>query len=403
VSNPQAIAAVTATLQHLLSQEFNDGGTDVTVKPPDRARGTNTGQQLNVFLYHLEYSGAWRNRGIPGQSLPSEPGVPPLGLNLYYLLTAYGQSDDDLTGHQVLGRAMRLFHDHTVLGRQEIKDALANNDLGEQVERVRITHQPMSLEETSKMWTAFQTNYRLSTAYQVAVVLIESRLPGRTPLPVVTRQISVEPNLLPPFPTIILVEAEHKQPSARLGETLTVTGVHFEGTKPQARVQHRRWANPVELQFAAGPADGMGRFTLDSGVAPPANQKWLAGIYTVAIDVQGPKDSYRRVSNDATFSVAPTMTLPPNTVAIANGVATIAVGVSPPVLPDQRVALLLGDREVQPSARSDDGATLTFQVKDAATGNYFARLRVDGVDSLLVINRDTPAPKLDPTQIVRIQ
>jgi hypothetical protein len=34
------------------------------------------------------------------------------------------------------------------------------------------------------MWATFQTPYRLSTAYQASVVLMESNIPIRTPLPV---------------------------------------------------------------------------------------------------------------------------------------------------------------------------------------------------------------------------
>ena len=51
------------------------------------------------------------------------------------------------------------------------------SNLHEQIERVRITPQPLSLEEISKLWAAFQTNYRLSAAYQAAVILIESTAP----------------------------------------------------------------------------------------------------------------------------------------------------------------------------------------------------------------------------------
>ena len=48
----------------------------------------------------------------------------------------------------------------------------------EQIERVRITPQPLSVDELSKLWTAFQTHFRISAAYQVSVVLIESTRPN---------------------------------------------------------------------------------------------------------------------------------------------------------------------------------------------------------------------------------
>ena len=92
------------------------------------------------------------------------------------------------------------------------RGALAASDLAEQVELIKITPQPMSTEEASKLWTAFQTNYRPSAAYHVSVVLIEGAA-TRSPLPVLTRGkpdpvpsresgIISQPDLLPPFPTL---------------------------------------------------------------------------------------------------------------------------------------------------------------------------------------------------------
>jgi hypothetical protein len=400
VSNPQAIAAVTATLHHLLLQEFNEGGTAVTVQPPDRARGTNTGQQLNVFLYHIEFSGAWRNRGMPGQTLPSEPGVPPLGLNLYYLLTAYGRSDDDLTGHQVLGRAMRVLHDHPVLGRDEIKNALTGNDLGEQVERVRITHQPMSLEETSKIWTAFQTNYRLSTAYQAAVVLIDSQVPSRTPLPVIVRKIFVWPNLLPPFPALFEAVPPANQPSASLNDKVTLSGVHLDGTNPTVRIQHRRWTDPFDIAPEPGATDSELEFKIHGN--PP--EGWLAGTYTVAVSVQRPDEPFARVTNDVTLSLAPTITsIVPPTVQIVGGKATVGIHILPGALTEQHPKLLLGGREIALSTEANNGTNLGFTVVDAVPGEYFVRIRVDGVDTLLIIDRDTKTPHFDSDQKVVLQ
>jgi len=45
----------------------------------------------------------------------------------------------------------------------------------------------MSLEDVSKLWTTFQTQYRISAAYEVSVVIIESSRIVKTPLPVLTR------------------------------------------------------------------------------------------------------------------------------------------------------------------------------------------------------------------------
>ena len=189
MSNPLAIAAVTATLRNLLTQGVTTdpdlADATVTTQPPDKARdGNNNANQLNLFLYQTMLNAAWRNMDMPRQVKPGETGQPPLALDLHYLITAYGRNNDDVFSHHLLGRAMRILHDHPLLGEAEIKAALPDNDLHEQVERVRITPQPLSLEEMSKLWTTFQTQYRISVAYEVGVILVDSSRDASAPLPV---------------------------------------------------------------------------------------------------------------------------------------------------------------------------------------------------------------------------
>src|SRR6516225_3010750 len=107
MSNTFTIAAVTATLRHLLDQGLTTvlPGAKVTIRPPDKARENVTGNQINLFLYHTLPNAAWRNTG-----LPVTPSASPLALNLYYLLSAYGQDEDDSdpASHRLLGQAMRI-------------------------------------------------------------------------------------------------------------------------------------------------------------------------------------------------------------------------------------------------------------------------------------------------------
>ena len=135
MSNSLAIAATTLTLRALLEKEIplRDAGLPglkVTTLPPDLARknAADVGAQLNVFLYQTIANAAWRNQAAPTQTRPGEVGRPPLALNLHYLLTAYGDdTDDESISHRVLGGAMGVLHDHALLGRDEIRGALAEN------------------------------------------------------------------------------------------------------------------------------------------------------------------------------------------------------------------------------------------------------------------------------------
>lgn len=404
MSNPLAIAAVTATLRNLLTQGMTADlpGTSVTTQPLDKARDGNTGNQLNLFLYQTVPNAALRNMDMPRQVKPGETGWPPLALNLYYLVTAYGQNDDDTSSHHLLGRAMSILHDHPLLGSDEIKAALTDNDLHEQVERVRITPQPLSLDEMSKLWTAFQTQYRISAAYQVSVVLIESTRPAKTPLPVLTRGpgdqgATAQPDLTPPFPTLERVLPPNQQPSARLGDILTIQGHHLDGDSVIVRFVNPRLTAPIEI--APLPGGTAKEMTVQ---LPNDPTHWPAGFYTLAavISRAGEPD---RTTNELPFSLAPRiLTVAPNPAARdANGNVTLALTCSPEVQPAQRAALLLGDREILAQPHPAQTDTLTFVVKAAPAGEHYVRLRVDGVDSLLVDRTVTP-PVFDVTQKVTI-
>jgi len=106
MSNDRAIAAVTATLRNMLFQAVSGdadlAGTTVTTRPPDRARqdGT-TSNQINLFLYRTSIDAAWRNQDPPGIR-PGESGQPPLPLVLSYLMTAYGEDDDEVLADSAL-------------------------------------------------------------------------------------------------------------------------------------------------------------------------------------------------------------------------------------------------------------------------------------------------------------
>src|SRR6185312_5844642 len=232
LSNSFAIAAVTATLRNLLDQvkaplpidppgDSELADAHCTARPPDKARSSEDQNQLNLFLYQTVPNAAMRNLDMPGQTQPGETGMPPLAINLYYLLTAYGKNFDDVLSHRLLGRAMSILHDRALLMPGDIQIALTNNDAWRQIERIRITPHAMSTEEISKLWAVFQTPYRVSSAYEVSVVLIDSSLPTRTPLPVLTRGPVVYPDPTPPYPTLIELDfVPPLQPSARIGDSV---------------------------------------------------------------------------------------------------------------------------------------------------------------------------------------
>ena len=412
MSNPLAIAATTLTLQSiLLSGVLSDPDdtdltdTTVTILPPDKARGNNNANQLNLFLYQILPNGAWRNMNIPSQVAPGETGNPPLALTLHYLLTAFGKDNDTTLpyGHHLLGKAMSVLYDHALLGPEEIKAATAasfpDSDLDRQVERVRITLQPMSLEEISKLWTGLVTQYRLSVGYEVSVALIDSTQPKRAPLPVLMRGpkdrgVLSQASLIPPFPALSQIQFQNNQTEARLGEQLVLSGNNLDGNVVKVQFDHPLWAAPVLVAPDPGNTAQQVLVTI-----PNSPTTWPAGFYTITVVVQKPSETYFRNTNQLSFALAPRITVAPSNAPGPN--ITYTVTSSPEVWPDQNVSLLLNDQEVVADPHATQTATLTFQAQNLSASGYFVRLRIDGVDSLL-INKAVIPPQFDTSQQVTV-
>lgn len=419
MSNAQAIAAVTGTLAKMIksgmaSDYENDpemmgysppAVTDIiTTMPPDRARVARTDSQLNLFLYHVGPNAAWRNGDIAAQTRPGEVGPAPLALELYYLLTAYGDDDDDIAAQRLLGRAMRVIHDHPVLREAHIpagglgEPDLRASGLAQQVEHVRVVPHGMPMEELSRLWQTFQTQYRVSTAYRASVVLIESRRPVRARPPVLRRGgddrgVVVAPSLLgPEAPTLLEVAVPDGNPGARPGDALTFRVTDADGATVTATLRHALLGLEHTAALAPGAAPSLFTLTLPS-VATVA-----AGPCVVTLTVT------RAGRGPVTTNALPLLVLPRidsgPTAAGTGASRTVAVGFAPAAHPRQRVVLLLGDREVVAPGPSSETprASVTFAVPgDVPAGNYRVRLRVDGADSVHVDRTTTPPSFNAPT------
>jgi hypothetical protein len=408
MSNALAIAAVTTTLRAMLDTALAlaFGGVDVTTLPPDKAR-TTTHDQINIFLYNTSIDAALRNTPPP-TSKPGETGESSLPLRLQYLFIAYGQGDDDALGHRLLGEVMSVLHDHPLLSRDEIRDAtsgpLPDSDLHTQVERVRITPMSLNLEEMSKLWMTFQTQFRISAAYEISVVLIDSKRPTLAALPVLGRGsqddagVEAAANVESPFPSLSSVESP--DPAALLpGETLTLRGANLSGTNVSVRIKHQL----MDADRVLAPLPGA-TATEVRVVVPNEPANLPAGIYTVAVEVvtteaAHPGVTFTRTTNRLAFARAPVITSAMPATFARNGAGHVSIPAltcNPQVQPGQRASLLLGGREIHAQPFTTATATLDFEfdnptpAESPAAVESFARLRVDGVDSLLMDRTVTP-------------
>jgi hypothetical protein len=395
LSNDRAIAAVTATLRNMLFQAVSGdadlAGTTVTTRPPDRARQSGvTSNQINLFLYRTSIDAAWRNQALPG-TRPGETSQPPLPLVLSYLMTAYGEDDDEVLAHRLLGVGMRVLNDQPLLSPAAIAAALSGSGLETQPDRVRITPHPIPMDEISRLWATFSTGYRISASYDAAVVLIDNTQPVVAPLPVLARSAEDQGPLVGAqvAPFVRLAAPPAGQPGARPGDTVTLTGARLSGVA-QVQLSAGALGGPQLLPATAGPA---GAIT----VQLPADAPLPAGIVAVAAVLTSPGGD-TLTSNAVPLTLVPVITGGPLRGKLAGASVTIEVPCSPPVVALQTVALVVGDQVVTgtPAAAGTPPRTsVSFTLAGFTAGAYVVRLRVDGQDSLPVVAGQTV---YDPAQ-----
>jgi len=391
MSAPTALATVTATLHHLLSGVGS--GVLVTTQSPSVARTDNTGDQINIFLYAIHYNPAFRNAPMPSEIRTGETSFPPMPLILKYLITTYGAEDDDISGQTILGQVMSLMHDHPLLGRSDIEGITPDSDLQNQIEKVRITPDHISLDDMSKLWSSFQSaDYRLSTGYELSVVLIESDRASSAPLPVLKRgEEDRGANVLSsPAPSLNGLRFVNQKPSAELGDTVTLLGKQLSDVNTLVRLQHPELNSSIDIQPEVPINESemvlqIPAFSDDAELG----SKWPAGFYSLSLVTKAPGVP-AVVSNAVSMPLSPSIeSIDPRVAPAGNIVFTIEC--LPQIRNGQKVCLLFGeliipsDTVITP-ADPISRTILSFTVNNAQSKAtpYVLRLRVDGVDSIPV-------------------
>jgi hypothetical protein len=137
--------------------------------------------------------------------------------------------------------------------------------------------------------------------------------------------------------------------------------------------------------------------TVDLPDPAAASTTWPAGFYGVSVVVTTGADE--RTTNELPLSLAPTI----DSISAARVASDVTVSVefTPELQPRQRAALLLGSSEFPITGVTPPTGSADVLVGDVPAGEPFVRLRIEGVDSLLV-NRAVDPPEFDDTQKVAI-
>ncbi|MCG8418588.1 MAG: DUF4255 domain-containing protein [Proteobacteria bacterium] len=179
--------AANALRAHLNQEEGKLSDADIQIGHPARFSSTGNGQgeALNIFIYHVEHS------GYPAHTGTSEPYF----VKLHCLLTPMtegdtaeniGPGDMEL---RLLGHAMEILH----------KDPVVNvtDDDGSVLAQLQTVPTHMSVEETNRIFsTQFETSYRVSVAYELALVPVFVEPPRNDSPRVAAIEVGTSPEMV---------------------------------------------------------------------------------------------------------------------------------------------------------------------------------------------------------------
>lgn len=401
MSNEYAIATVTATLQQLLDKAVaaDFAGAHASMLTPDGPAAGLADPGVNIFLYQVSPNAAWRNRDLPTRGSDGRPmSTPRAAVDLHYLLTFYGQ-DDQFEPQRVLGSVVRTLHAKPILTRPQIEDSLSAfpvltpSDLADEVEVVKFTQLPLTLEELSKLWSVFfQTTYHLSVAYSGTVVLLDAHQAFASALPVRQRNVYVEVLREPLIEAVVAASADDAP--ILDGAQIRIRGERLMGE-----------AVDVLIDGVSAPAVTIvSEFELTAQLPPlPAG---VHGVQVIHERVMGTPPTAHPggvASNVFPFVLTPKIrkngaydiAVASPTSRVVGGIAyhsaDLQIVIDPVVGKRQRAAFILNELTAVDAhaytfvsgKRAADSNTITIPVLDVIPGQYLVRVQVDGAESPL--------------------
>jgi hypothetical protein len=385
-------------------------GATVSAVRPDGAGNNTPDVGANLYLYQVAPNAAWRNADLPTRDSDGQlVQRPRIALDLSYLLTFYG-NEAELEPQRCLGSIARMLHAQPVLTRQKIRDTIDNtpflngSNLDEQVELVKFTPLPLSLEELSKLWSVFfETPYTLSVAYQGTVVLIESGEEPEAALPVLDRNLYGAPLRQPLIEQVISQVGADRPIVAE--SAVILRGKRLRGSVTEVRVGGMDPVKPAPEDVSESQIGLMLPAGLRAGVQ---------GVQVIhSLDIGTPAVPHRIFeSNVAAFVLHPIIKKKANgeyEIEVTNlqgggndpRSADLTVKLGPQVGKNQRVILeLLSDETVAhlfaAASLTADTDEITFHITGVTAATYLVRVRVDGAESPLDKDEDNQpiAPKV---------
>lgn len=182
-----AILRVTEALRERLKVALTASGVPGTVFVGPLDDADSSGAALILFLYRIVPNPSLRNR----EHRVSTGGVPPvqvfqnaLPLDLYFLVTVgTTPNSSEETMLRALGFAIQALQDDPELSGAPVSQ-----------ETVRVTLEPLTTDEASRIWALFPTaNYRTTVAYLATPVWIDPAQAASPATPVTADELRAGP------------------------------------------------------------------------------------------------------------------------------------------------------------------------------------------------------------------
>jgi len=178
VASYQAIAAVSRAIKGLLDlacprPEFDGARFDVY-----QANNFQNPMDEGVSLYLYRVATSSR-RNLPSRVGPNgETYRPPLPLDLYYMITAWGRTFEKQQG--LLGFCIRELGNTPILPSGLLNHFGPDRHVFREDEAVELVFEPLSLQDFSNIWEPLKPNLQPSATYVARMVSIESTvlIPG---------------------------------------------------------------------------------------------------------------------------------------------------------------------------------------------------------------------------------
>lgn len=334
----------------------------VSPQPPDKLKGLHG---LGCYLFHAREAAHTKT-----QDWPIDDEVPqrfmPMGLSLYYLLTARSEVVDTtqqiFDEQRIMGLALKTFRDFARLhgetrvgGVKVFPAALERGD-----NQIRLALLPLQFTEAMQYWTLGSQPLRLAAYYEVAATLLEPERPARGRGRVLAYGVQV---FLRPGPrldgarnTIAVTLPNEPAPRPFEFEPAEVTyldafelhGSDLTGDRTELLLASERWDAPVAVDAAWAMTAREGRLEARAQETA-AGRPVLPGPYMASVRVtqframpDGRSRGFEALSNAVPMLVTPRITAAPASLAPGTTGTISGRRFDPAELPGDAVQMFIG-------------------------------------------------------------